>query len=219
MLVIIFLLGRPSSGKSTVASLIQMLAHDHHCFFHFTNDYDHLQRMFLREEAGCTSLDDRDFLRRESESCNGFDVKNFTVLDIVLKEMKKEVEDVKNTCPQNEITICIVEFARANYQHAIELFGKELLAEALLLYMNVDIDTCIERNHKRTDHFISDEIMTTYYHYDDWARKMYNLQDSHDKSEIRNTGTLDDLKRKVEEWFEVHLEDKVPVHVAFSNMV
>jgi len=218
MLETVFLLGRPGSGKSTTAGLIQMVAGDHGWLCHSINDYELLKMMCLREEEENIDLDKRDFIQRELDGCMGFDVKNFKVLDKVLREMRKEVEDIRNKYPQNKKTIYTVEFARANYQEALDLFGDELLTEAKLLYLNVDISVCIERNHKRTDHFISDEIMKTYYLYDDWARKMYNLQDIHDKSEIRNMGTLDNLKFKVDEWFESHLEHKVPVHVASIKM-
>ena len=94
MLKIVFLLGRPGSGKSSVAGLIQMFARDHGLSFHSINDYEHLQKMFLREEAESTSLDDRDFLQRGSERCYGFNVKNFAVLSTVLKE-DMVVPDVK----------------------------------------------------------------------------------------------------------------------------
>ena len=95
MFIIVFLLGRPGSGKSTAASLIRIdctsIAAGHS---HSDNDYEHLQEMFLREEAENTSLSERDFRRRGSERCNGFDVKNFSVLRTVLEEMRKEVEDI-----------------------------------------------------------------------------------------------------------------------------
>jgi gluconate kinase len=214
MLKIVFLLGRPGSGKSTVAGLIQMFARDNGWLIHSINDYEHLQNIFLREEAKNTSLTERDFILRESDDIIGFDVKNFEVLSTVLKEMRKEVEDIRDTSPQDEKTICTVELARANYQDALELFGYKLLAEAHILYLDVDVDTCIQRNHIRTDHFISDEIMTTYYRYDDWVRESYNLQHGHDKHKIQNTDTFDELKQKVKDWFEVHLEHKVPVHIS-----
>ena len=50
MFIIVFLLGRPGSGKSTTESLIRMLARDHGWLYHSINDYEHLQKMFLREE-------------------------------------------------------------------------------------------------------------------------------------------------------------------------
>ena len=219
MFVVVFLLGRPSSGKSSGESLIRMLARDHGWLYHSINDYEHLQKKFLREEAENKSLNKRDFIRRESDGCIGFDVQNFEVLRNVLTEMRKEVEDIRDKSPQYDKTICTVEFARATYQDDLELFGDTLLAEAHLLYFDVDINTCIDRNHKRTDHLITDEIMKTYYRHDDWARKMYDLQDKHNKSEIRNTGTLDDLTRKVKEWFEVRIEHKVPAFVASNERV
>jgi tRNA uridine 5-carbamoylmethylation protein Kti12 len=218
MFIIVFLLGCPGSGKSSAASLIQMFVRDHGWLIHSINDYEHLQKMFVREKAECTSLDERDFIQRESERCNGFDVKNFAVLSTVLEEMRQEVEDIRGTCPQDKITVCTIEFARANYQNTLELFGDELLAESHILYFNVDLDICLERNHNRTDHFISDEIMASYYRFDDWSREIYNLQHGYDKCEIKNTGTFEDLKRKVEEWFESHLEHRVLVSEEFTTI-
>jgi hypothetical protein len=217
MFIVVFLLGRPGSGKSTGERLIRMFARDYGWLYHSINDYEHLQRMFLREEAEKTTLDKRDFIRRELDGCIGFDVQNFEVLRTVLTEMRKEVEDIKETSPYDKKTLCTVEFARATYQDDLELFGSTLLAGAQFLYFDVDVRTCIDRNHKRTDHLISDEIMKTYYRHDDWARKMYNLQDSQNKSEIKNTGTLDDFARKAKEWFEVRLEHRIPAFVASNE--
>lgn len=209
MLEIAFILGRPGSGKSTTASLIRMLASDHGWLTYYMNDYEHLQKMFLHEEAQNISFVDRDFILRELDGCIGFDVKNFEVLRTVLKEMRKEVDDIKDMGPQSQKTICTVEFARANYQDALELFGNKILSEAHLLYLNVDVEICVERNHNRTDHFISDEIMASYYSSDDWSRELYNLHHGCDKFELKNIGTFEDLDQKVEEWFESHLLKRV----------
>jgi gluconate kinase len=208
MLKKVFLLGRPSCGKTTAASLIQMLAHDYGLLYHAINDYELLQKMFLHEEEKNTSPIKRNFIRRELDGCIGFDVQNFEVLRTVLIEMRKEVEEIRYTSQNNKM-ICTVEFARANYQDALELFGNQLLTEAHLLYFDVDVDTCIERNHKRTDHFISDEIMATYYRYDDLARESYNLQHGCDKHVVENTGTFEDLRHEVEGWFLSHLLNDV----------
>jgi gluconate kinase len=208
MFKLALLLGRPGSGKSTTAGLIQMVAGDHGWLCHSMNDFEHLQNMFLYEEAENTPINKRDFIRRELDGCIGFDVQNFEVLHTVLTEMRKQVEDIRDTSSQHKQTICTVEFARANYQDALELFGQELLAEARLLYLNVDVDSCMERNHKRTDHFISDEIMKTYYRYDDWARESYILRHGNDKHVIENTGTFEDLRQKVDKWFVSHIERK-----------
>ncbi len=86
MFVKMFLLGRPGSGKSSVASLIEMFAGDRGWNTHYTNDYEHLQKMFLQEKAECTPLERRNFRSTGPEEFNGFHVINFSVLGKVLEE-------------------------------------------------------------------------------------------------------------------------------------
>lgn len=218
MFLTAFIIGRPGSGKSTTANLIRMLANDYGWLCHTINDYEHLKMMCLREEEENIDLDKRDFIQRELDGWMGFDVKNFEVLNTVLKGIKKEVEDVKDKNPEDNITICIVEFARANYQDALELFDYKILDEAHLLYLNVDLERCVERNRKRTDHFISDEIMDTYYRYDDWARESDNLRHGYVKHEIENIGTFEDLRRKIYKWFVSQLEYKISIPKVLINL-
>ncbi len=207
----VFLLGHPGSGKSMVARLIEMFAKENGI-----NDYDLLQNMFLQEEKELIPPKERKFSPTGPPGCNGFDVKDFSVLDTVLRMMAKEVEawEVENESKDEnksgtEDKLCLIEFARANYDDALQLFGSELLKDAHLLYVNVGIECCIERNHQRTDHFVSDEIMTTYYREDDWSRVIYDLQRNWDNCLIRNSGTLQDLKQEVEEWVDIHLKREV----------
>jgi len=212
----VFLLGHPGSGKSMVARLIEMFAKENGWSAYYINDYDLLQNMFLQEEKELIPPKERKFSPTGPPGCNGFDVKDFSVLDTVLRMMAKEVEawEVENESEDEnksgtEDKLCLIEFARANYDDALQLFGSELLKDAHLLYVNVGIECCIERNHQRTDHFVSDEIMTTYYREDDWSRVIYALQRNWDNCLIRNSGTLQDLKQEVEEWVDIHLKREV----------
>jgi gluconate kinase len=202
----VFLLGRPGSGKTSVASLLKMFAGDQGWLTHYTNDYEHLQKMFLQEIAECIPLERRNFRLTGPEECHGFDVINFSVLCEVLEKMRKEVEEVESESAEEDNILCLIEFARDSYHDALQLFGSKLLQDAHLLYLDVDLERCIERNHRRSDHFVSDEIMRTYYRNDDWARVMYNLQHNYDKCIIRNTGTFQDLKQEIEEWVDIHLK-------------
>jgi hypothetical protein len=171
----VFLLGRPGSGKSSVASLIRMFAGDRGWLTHYTNDYEHLQKMCLQEKAQFTPLKERKFRPTGPEGCNGFDVIEFSILVTVLEEMRKEIEAVKDETSDDDNILCLIEFARDSYNGALQLFGSNLLQDAHLLYLDVDLESCIERNHRRTDHFISDQIMRTYYRNDDWSRVMYTF--------------------------------------------
>ncbi len=202
----VFLLGRPGSGKSIVARLIEMFAGDWGWLTHYTNDYEHLQKMFLQEKAECTPLERRNFRLTGPDECNGFDVINFSVLGKVLEKIKREVEEVESESSEEDNILFLIEFARDSYHDALHLFGSKLLQDAYLLYLDVDLESCIEHNHRRSDHFISDEIMRTYYREDDWSRVMYNLQYNWDKCVIRNSGTLQDLKQEVEKWVDGHLK-------------
>lgn len=211
-----FLLGNPGSGKSMVARLVEMFAKENGWSVYYINDYDFLQNMFLQEENDPTPPKERKFSPSGLPACNGFDVKDFSVLDIVLKTMAKEVAAWEGESGSEEENksgkvdkLCLIEFARANYFDALQLFGNELLKDAHLLYLNVSTECCIERNHQRTDHFVSDEIMRTYYREDDWSRVMYNLQHNWDKCVLRNSGTLQDLKEEVKEWVDGHLRREV----------
>jgi len=206
MFKIVFLLGRPGSGKSSVASLIEMFAGDRGWLTHYTNDYEHLQKMFLLEKAERYPFERRNFQLTGPEECKGFDVINFSVLSKVLEKMRREIEEVESESSGEDNLLFLIEFARDSYHDALQLFDSNFLQDAHLLYLDVDLESCIERNHRRSDHFISDEIMRTYYRNDDWSRVMYNLQHNWDKYVIRNSGTLQDLKQEVEEWVDGHLK-------------
>ena len=206
MFIIVFLLGRPGSGKSSVASLIEMFAGDRGWLTPYTNDYEHLQKMFLLEKAECNPFERRNFQLTGPEECKGFDVINFSVLSKVLEKMRREIEEVESESSGEDNILFLIEFARDSYHDALQLFDSNFLQDAHLLYLDVDLESCIERNHRRSDHFISDEIMRTYYRNDDWSRVMYNLQHNWDKYVIRNSGTLQDLKQEVEEWVDGHLK-------------
>lgn len=205
----VFLLGRPGSGKSSAAGLIKMFARDRGWTTHYINDYELLQEMFLQENAQHIPHKGRKFRSTGPEDCNGFDVTNFSVLDTVLEKMKGEVEEVKARTLEEVTTLCLVEFARASYHDAFQLFGSDLLKGAHLLYLDVDIKSCIKHNHQRTDHFVSDAIMRTYYCEDDWFRVSLNIRQGDGIGaniwEIKNTGSLQDFTQTIEEWIKTQL--------------
>jgi len=204
----VFILGRPGSGKSSVAHLVEMSARDNGCSTHYINDYGLLQKMFLQEKDQCIPSKERKFQPIGPEECNGFNVIGFSVLVKVLEKMREEVEEVESESSEEDNILCLIEFARDSYHDALQLFGSNLLQDAHLIYLDVELESCIERNHRRSDHFVSDQIMRTYYRNDDWSRVMYNLQHNCDKCVIRNSGTLQDLKQEVEEWVDIHLGHK-----------
>jgi len=201
-----------------VARLIEMFAKENGWSAEYINDYQLLQKMFLQEKEEPIPHEERKFSPSGPDGCNGFDVIDFSVLDTVIKMMAEEVEawEGENESEEEnksgkEDKLCLIEFARDSYHDALQLVGSNLLQDAHLLYLDVDLESCIGRNHRRSDHFISDEIMRTYYRNDDWSRVMYNLQHNFDKSVICNTGTFQDLEQEVEEWVDIHLTREVVI--------
>ncbi len=205
----VFILGRPGGGKSTVARLIEMFASDIGWSIHYINDYELLQKMFLQEKDQGIPRKERKFQPAGPEECNGFDVTELSVLDTVLDKMRMEVEKVESETSEEDNILCLIEFARANYRHALQLFSCDLLRNAYLLYLDIDMGSCLERNHQRTDHFVSDEIMRTYYGEDDWSDLSLYLQQNLDICvntwEIKNTGSLQDLTQAVEQLVDTQL--------------
>jgi hypothetical protein len=211
MFKIAFLLGRPGRGKSSVAQLIEIFARDRDWNTYYLNDYQLLFTMFLQEQYdSANSL--KKFRQIGTKEQQGFDVIDFSVLDEVLEMIACKVRGSKedqNNLAKNEFFL--IEFARSNYIQALHHFSCDILQNAHLLYLNVDIECCIKRNHKRIDHFVSDGIMRTYYYNDDWSRIMYDLQYNCEKCVIKNTGTFQDLMQNVEDWVDIHLMSELVI--------
>jgi hypothetical protein len=107
MQVKLFVLGRPGSGKSTVARLIEMFAKENGWSVYYINDYNFLQNMFLQEEKELAPPNERKVLPRELD---GFDVFDFSVLDIVLEKLDKiDEEEVKKSIPKDELIVVVTE--------------------------------------------------------------------------------------------------------------
>jgi adenylate kinase family enzyme len=164
-----FIIGRPGSGKSTVAQLLEMLVRDNDWFTYYINDYDLLHDMFSQEESQPSSLHQRQFQATGPKELNAFDVVDFTVLNTVLKKMEEKVIEVAANHSVKK-TLFILEFARDNYSHALSLFSSEFLQNSCIIYLDANLEICIERINQRIPHgnFVSENIMRNYYCKDDW---------------------------------------------------
>jgi adenylate kinase family enzyme len=221
MIKIVFLLGCPGSGKSSVAQLISMFARDTGWITDHIFDYKFLQELFLQEVTTSTSPHKRKFKPRGPEECHGFDVVQFSVLDEVLKVIADQVEkEWKEQAFSNENKFILIEFARNDYLHALQRFSDALLEGAYFLYIYADEKTCLERVRQRVDceseygHFVSEEIMRGYYRKDDWyshqlAEYLKNTQGKFDMSlravEIDNGGSKSALQGRVQDVVFSHL--------------
>jgi hypothetical protein len=202
MLVIVFMLGRPGSGKSTGAHHLTEVAWEHGLSAIRIGDYRILQRWFKQ---------DRQHKRFTSAAHGGFDVTDFSVLDEALQALKREIEQrIRRITTGHEDQVIIIEFARNNYCEALRFFGPKILAQAHFVYVEADVSTCIEHIQKRAllhetpdDHFVSENIMKTYYAEDDEAMipasLWGNFRISSDRIHlVKNTGSPLQFTRAIE---------------------
>jgi adenylate kinase family enzyme len=164
MLVKLFILGRPGSGKSSAARIIATIARCRGWNTTHINDYDILKEM---AQADTTH---ENFRQTEH---SGFAVRNFSVLDVALRELENRAQHLS----LEQDTLVIIEFARDDYSKALKWFSPGFLQDAYFLFMHLDLDTCVQRIQKRitytyTDppisdnHYVSEEIVRGYYQKD-----------------------------------------------------
>lgn len=133
-----FIIGRPASGKTTISEkLIRRferlgIQRNQICYF---NDYEVLYERFVGDVSRQTF---------EEVEYGGFAVRDFSVLDIVLRQANFEL-----TAGKGFFRIFIVEFARESYLKAILNFDQHILEKARVIHVKSDIDTCVKRNNER----------------------------------------------------------------------
>jgi energy-coupling factor transporter ATP-binding protein EcfA2 len=176
MVVRLFVLGRPGSGKSTVRRYIARLAQHQFWSPYSTGDYVILQHM-------CDA--DRDQTRIRHAEFGGFEVLDFPVLDDALHIMQHRVEKALEKHELEQPRIAIIEFARSDYVQALSQFDPVFLKDASFLILESDIDTCISRIKARTryrqsedDIFVPVNIMEDYYQTDSTSDTVHNLQEA-----------------------------------------
>ncbi|HTK08904.1 MAG TPA: hypothetical protein VL485_17170 [Ktedonobacteraceae bacterium] len=201
----IILAGRPGSGKSAAARYIQVVAEQRQWRTSHINDYKFLKQMYEMEGTGKAF---------QASAHDGFDVLDLSVLDTALHMVEKEVLAY---CPCRR-ELALVEFARNNYHTALRLFSHAFLHDAYLLFFHVDINTCARRVQMRShapetvdDHFISEEMLWSYYHDDmdaeDIARLVHELD--LDPSRVRlitNMGSWREFHQQLREVVETFLD-------------
>lgn len=207
----VFILGRAGSGKSTVAKLLIAVAQKNDWGTHHIYDYKYLHDMFQHEIDDKVPEDERSFHQKGPQACQGFDVRNFDVLDVVLKQMAGEVQ-AKEQDQSGANNLLLIEFARKDYTSALDIFGYQILQGAHLLYIKLGLEDCIRRVYQRAienrsrsefDHFVSDDIMRGYYSGDDWFSERFSkyLNTLHTigvtNDELDNSGTEEELESEV----------------------
>ena len=194
MITKLFILGRPGCGKSTVVRYLTKLAQHENWVPTSYCDYNILYDIFQAELHSplCTHQ------HFEPVDHNGFRVIDFSVLDPALKTIqKKATTSLEDSNPSTQ-RLFVIEFARDDYIKALHQFDPAFLQDAHFLFLDADVDLCIQRIHDRVahptsidDHFVSDDIITGYYQKDstpDTIRKLAVAFDL-DKQKMRYVET------------------------------
>jgi adenylate kinase family enzyme len=210
MLVKVFVLGRPGSGKTTVVRHILACAKDMSISTLRMKDYDILYDMFIEE---CRSK----LKNFRPTAYGGFDVLNYSVFDTALEKLE---EKIMQECSKTVETpkIITIEFARNDYRAALKKFSSEFLQDSYFFFIDADVQTCIERIRKRVTnppiadhHFVSDYIMNAYYNKDNWDFMDYEFQEEWAiKKKVvayKNTGEFPKLTEKIENFIEIILRE------------
>jgi thymidylate kinase len=212
MSVKLFILGNPGSGKSTafrhIKNILEQLYPDWSIVrFH---DYDILQSMFLHEKLFCAYRKDKQFCQAEH---GGFDVLDFTVLDKALKKLEKQVRHRYDPLRDELI---VIEFARDNYYDALKQFKAPFLEDAYFLFIEADIDICIQRAKERVtdpptpdNHFVSEEILVQYYDKRDSKKDLLATIGRKRLKVINSRGDLQDFKNKVGKYINMILSREI----------
>src|SRR5574337_919248 len=95
--VILFVFGLPGSGKSAAARHIKSFARKKHFNPRRFREYTILYRMFLHEQA-INNVEKRFRSTKEYSKYDGFDVRDFDVLDEALQKLHRNIiRDRKST--------------------------------------------------------------------------------------------------------------------------
>jgi hypothetical protein len=212
----VFVLGRPGSGKSTAARHLIELAGRRNYSYLFIQDYDILYKMFL---------DDSKHEKFRPTNCGGFDVIDYTVLDTALRQLEKNVQA---SVEFRHTDIAVIEFARNNYSAALSVFSPAFLQDAYIIFIDSDLESCIQRVHERVTnpprpdrHFVSEHIMRTYYSNENWEYMACHFKQEYairkEVVAMRNSGSLEVLLDEVSDFAEIIFRSESVLSLALDR--
>ena len=202
MVIKVFVLGLPGSGKSSVSQHIMDYISQQHTnrVAERVNDYNILLRK--RETSS------ERFNPTEKFKDKGFIVKDIAVYDEALKEAESKVSLFSISTE-----FVVIEFVRKSYEDAFNVFERSFVVEnSYFLFLDTDVATCKRRIHERVthwkstdDHYVPHLVFSLY----DVSRNRvyikaglklrFGIDDSRIKI-IRNKETLQDILPEVEKF-------------------
>lgn len=194
-MVKVFLLGRPGSGKTTAFRCFEKLAHTYDLHATRFREYTILYDMF---KAGRSEF--RPVMH------GGFDIVDFSILNMSAQLLEKQVQEyARSRALMNEVLF--LELVRDDYKQAMQCFSRAFLQESYFLYVEADVETCIQRIRYRvahpteTDsHFVSEHILRDYYAKDnkEYMATRFKIDYGIQKEVqvIENSSSSDDFTKK-----------------------
>jgi hypothetical protein len=177
----VFMLGRPGCGKSAIFRGVEkrLLRSGRTTSLQRLDDFYRIWAAIEHDDALEAAGQDRIYSQRDDEGLPS--VTNFDLLDLVLREVSSDVLHI-----DRHDHIVFIEFARPSYVQALTAFDQRILDDCLVIYVDVDFETCWARNIARheaavaeggDDHLTPLEIMDKFYRYDDRDALMQHLTD------------------------------------------
>lgn len=197
MVAKVFLLGRPGSGKTTAFQCIKEWAQVHDLPVSRHREYTILYEMFKNRRS-----------EFEEAKHGGFDILDFSILRESARCLETQVRAyIREQAREHELLF--IELARDDYGQALRQgFTPDFLQDAYFLFIEADLETCVQRVHYRflhpagTDgHCISEHILRGHYFKDNkkymatrFGRE-YELQKK--IAVIENNRSYDEFRKKL----------------------
>lgn len=188
--IVVFIMGRTGSGKSTTARFLAEIAQDLGWSIKTLNDYPILREMY--------ETDTGSRYRFRPADHNGFEVLDLSVYGLAIQKLARQLRSYH---PENDQTLITVEFTSNNYLDALRLFDETLLRGAHFVFLNADLPTCMERISRRIfhrttadDYHVIENVLLRHY-----PSPYMPLRIGKEKAKfIPNMASIDELKNEVQ---------------------